>query len=67
MLQFLSTSLVRINGIIKSVNTLEEILLNQQMKLSTLGTQPDKFKTKALKIMLTLLESPRTVLLMCSF
>lgn len=33
MLRFLSTSLVRINGIIKSVNTLEEILLNQQMKL----------------------------------
>lgn len=43
----LSTSLVGINGIIKSVNTLEEILLNQQMKLSTLGTWPDKLlKTK---------------------
>lgn len=31
-----------INDIIKSVKTLEEILLNQQMKLSSLGTWPDK-------------------------
>lgn len=31
-----------INDIIKSVKTLEEILLNQQMKLYSLGTWPDK-------------------------